>query len=66
MTAESVETDLERNTRLAEAYADLESVLCDMHNMALLVWDAVSDAIGHDESAQTGSRDLLLCAVARA
>ena len=29
-----------------------------MYNMSLLVWDTVGDAIGNDESAQTGSRDL--------
>ncbi len=57
-STETVETDLERSRRLADAYADLESDLCDMHNMSLLVWDTVGDAIGNDESAQTGNRDL--------
>ena len=57
-STEIAETDLERVKRLAAAYSRLESVLCDLSNMALLVWDSVSDAIGNDESAQTGSREL--------
>ena len=53
----ATEIDLERKLRLAEAYADLESTLCDIDNMAHLVWDTVSAAIEHDDSDLTGNPD---------